>query len=319
MERLSNLKGRLEASEEAIVMEKSIVNLIRAALLQHGTCAEMADYPCIVELYLRLELAGICHGFDQPMEGNEMLLDRAKSLSWLHLLAAVPLLMVHVTRSETMRLTAAVQTASIAIALMEHGSKRWKTLLEPYGLSLREYELVVRMHQSMAVHMLSADLPTAAFAKFAPIFQTNIERIYSVQPINNWNLMFCRRLNIDEGQHCQVLREALKVADDRGDDSSSICLRWDLCQAILLGAEGPSFAVEDVLSVIRKARAAMHQAEKWTDPKRLLLEEIYWPCMGVAARYRAAMKKDPSFVHSMMEAYASVEDLEREKRHVRFL
>ncbi len=56
----------------------------------------------------------------------------------------------------------------------------------------------------------------------------------------------------------QMLRKALKVADDDGDDSSNICLRWLLCYAILLGAEGPSFSVAKFLSTFCKVRLSWH-------------------------------------------------------------
>lgn len=62
------------------------------------------------------------------MEGDETPVDRAKSLSWLHLLAAVPILMA--SGKDPLHLTTAVQSASIALALMEHGSRRWEALLE---------------------------------------------------------------------------------------------------------------------------------------------------------------------------------------------
>lgn len=52
----------------------------------------------------------------------------------------------------------------------------------------------------------------------------------------------------------QVLRKAIKVADDEGDESSSIRLRYVLCHAILLGAEGPSFSVKEVMSIIDKVK-----------------------------------------------------------------
>lgn len=54
----------------------------------------------------------------------------------------------------------------------------------------------------------------------------------------------------------QVLRKAIKVADDNGDDIPSVALRWILCWCILLGAEGPSFAVAEVRSLIKRVRVA---------------------------------------------------------------
>lgn len=69
--------------------------------------------------------AGFC-----PMERDESSWDRAKSLSWLHLLAAVPILMAHVATMHPRRLLAATQTATIALALMELNKRRWEPLLE---------------------------------------------------------------------------------------------------------------------------------------------------------------------------------------------
>ncbi|BDA50005.1 hypothetical protein COCOBI_15-1330 [Coccomyxa sp. Obi] len=316
MERLSILKGKLETSDEAVVMEKSIVKLIKAALLHHGTC--VGNYfPCVLELDLRLGFAGVRDGFERPMGMNETLLKRAKPLSWLHLLAAVPILMAHVASKDLTRLIAAVQTASIALALMKGRSRHWEALFLPHGLSLWEYEVVVRMHQSQAILTMPAGMPRAAVPIYAPIFRANAERIYSVNPTNNSNLVYSTMLGITKGNRCQVLREAIKLADDDdGDDSSSICLRWIICHAILLGAEGSSFPVAEVLSIIRKARVAMLEAERWTDSKAMLLPEIYWPCLGVATRYSAAINEDPSFEHTRMPAYASSADLDSEKRHV---
>ncbi|BDA50003.1 hypothetical protein COCOBI_15-1310 [Coccomyxa sp. Obi] len=273
--RLSKLKGRFEKSDEAVIMEKVV--------------------------------------FERAMERNETPLERAKSLSWLHLLAAVPILMSHVATKDVI---GAAQVAAIALALMQQKSRRWETLLEPHGLSLWDYELVVRMHQSHAILEMPAILPDAVVTNYAPIMKANAERIYSVQPTNNWNLMFCITMGMYQGNRSQVLREAIKVADDDGDDSISICLRWTLCHAILLGAEGPSFELAEVLSIITNAHAAMEVAEKWTNPKTIVPPETYWPCLGVAARYSAAVKKDPSFGHTRMPAYASSADLDSEKRHV---
>ncbi|CAL8465478.1 g5014 [Coccomyxa elongata] len=247
------------------------------------------------------------------MERNETPVERAKSLSWLHLLAAVPILMAHVASKD---LSAAAQTAAIALALMEQKSGRWEALLESHGLSLWEYELVVRMHQSHAIFEMPAIMPEAVAANYAPLLMANAVRIYIMQPTNNWNLIFCTMIGIDRGNRCKVLREALKVADDDGDDSPSICLRWFLCHAILLGGEGPSFALAEFLSMIKKARAAMEQAESWTNPKTMLPPETYWPCLGVAKSYSAAIKRVASLLQSMIQAYASSSDLDSEKRHV---
>lgn len=60
----------------------------------------------------------------------------------------------------------------------------------------------------------------------------------------------------------------------------------------------------------------MEQAESWTNPKTMLPPEMYSPCLGVAARYSTAIKRDASLVHSMIQAYASSSDLDSEKRHV---
>ena len=57
-------------------------------------------------------------------------------------------------------------------------------------------------------------------------------------------------------------------------------------------------------------------AQSWTNAAAVLLPEIYWPCMGVSERYIAAIKEQPSFVRSRVDAYASTADLESEKRHV---
>ncbi|BDA50009.1 hypothetical protein COCOBI_15-1370 [Coccomyxa sp. Obi] len=286
----ANLRGKFETDDEAVVMEKSIVNLIKGALLHHGTCAEV-HIPCVMELALRLRIAGISSGLESPLEADETPLDRAKSLSWLHLLAVVPILFAAVSGKfpsapgpRPKEWVAAVRSASIALALMEHDSRRWEALFEKHELSLWDYELVVRMHQSSAIFMMPAALPTAVVAtNYIPILRANCERIYSVQPTNNWNLLYSMTLGIDKGSECQVLREALNTTDDRGDD---------------------------------QARAVMDNAECWTNPKGMLLPETYWPCLGVAARYSAAIKDDPSFAQSMMQAYSSSADLEREKRHV---
>ncbi|BDA50001.1 hypothetical protein COCOBI_15-1290 [Coccomyxa sp. Obi] len=300
-------------------MEKSIVKLIKAAVLHHGSTTDMHNvvYPRAWELELRLGIAGIRDGFEHPLERNETPLDRARSLSWLHLLAAVPILMAHVSADkDAMEWTAAVRTANIALALLEHGSRRWEALLEKHGLSLWDYELVVRMHQSMIIFLMPAKLP-AVWTLFNPTFEANIERIYSVQPTNNWNLMFRASFRRDKRNMCQVLRKAVEVADESGDDNISICLRWLLCQNILQGDEGASFPLAEVLSMVRKARAAMDQAESWTNPKTLsFLPDIKWSCLGVAARYKAVIEEDPSFVHRMLKAYASLADLESEKRHI---
>lgn len=60
----------------------------------------------------------------------------------------------------------------------------------------------------------------------------------------------------------------------------------------------------------------MAEAQNWTTAAAMLLPEILWPCMGVAVRYKDAIKEKPSFERSRMEAYASSADMESEKRHV---
>lgn len=65
------------------------------------------------------------------------------------------------------------------------------------------------------------------------------------------------------------------------------------------------------------ARAAMDAAESWTHPTAFIMPHNYWPCLGVVARYRAAIKKDPSLAHRTIRAYASSADLDSEKRHVK--
>lgn len=44
--------------------------------------------------------------------------------------------------------------------------------------------------------------------------------------------------------------------------------------------------------------------------------KTYWPCLGFAARCRAAIKADPSYAQSMVDAFESDEVLDLEKRHV---
>ncbi|BDA50010.1 probable ubiquitin carboxyl-terminal hydrolase 17 at C-terminar half [Coccomyxa sp. Obi] len=257
--------------------------------------------------------------FERPLEENETPLERAKSLSWLHLLAAMPILMAHLSGRDPARLTAAVQTARIALALMAGRCKRWEALILPHGLSLWEYEVVVRMHQSQAIFNMPAGMPTSAVPIYAPIFKANAERIYSVQPTNKWNILFCHMLEIGRGKQCQVLRKAIKIADDEGDDSSSIRLRYALCHAILLGAEGPSFSPKAVMSIINKAVGAMDdKAEFWTVPDAMsMLQNVYWPCTAAVVHFSTTIKQDPfSFGNGRMPAFASAADLEREKRHV---
>lgn len=67
--------------------------------------------------------------------------------------------------------------------------------------------------------------------------------------------------------------------------------------------------------ILCQARAAMDRIASWTDPTAML-PGTYWPCLGVAARYSAAVKKDPSLGHSRMQAYTTIADLRSEKRHV---
>lgn len=84
-----------------------------------------------MEVKVTVRVNWLAAGYGRPMERNETPLDRAKALSWLHLLAAVPILMARVLDRDPMRLTAAVQTASIALALMKDGSTRWEALFLP--------------------------------------------------------------------------------------------------------------------------------------------------------------------------------------------
>ncbi len=65
------------------------------------------------------------------MERNETPLERAKFLSWLHLLGAVPMLMARLAANDIGTYTGAVQIASIALALMETNNRRWEALLIP--------------------------------------------------------------------------------------------------------------------------------------------------------------------------------------------
>lgn len=68
--------------------------------------------------------------------------------------------------------------------------------------------------------------------------------------------------------------------------------------------------------LLRQARAAMDEVESWTDAQTMLLPQTYWPCLGVAAYHKAAIKQNPCFAYSRMPTYASSADLECEKRHV---
>lgn len=60
----------------------------------------------------------------------------------------------------------------------------------------------------------------------------------------------------------------------------------------------------------------MDVVDSWTNPRAMLLPETFRPCMAVLAHYSAAIKEDPSFLLSRMDAYASAADLESETRHV---
>ncbi len=82
-----------------------------------------------------------------------------------------------------------------------------------HGLSLWEYEVVMRMHQSQAILVMPARMPRAAVPIYAPIFRANAERIYRVQPTNNSNLMFCTLLGVGKGKMCEVRQLILACID----------------------------------------------------------------------------------------------------------
>lgn len=54
-----------------------------------------------------------------------------------------------------------------------------------------------------------------------------------------------------------ALLEAVKAADQRDDEIMGSRLKWQLCYAILLGAEGATFPVSRILSIIKQASLDM--------------------------------------------------------------
>lgn len=49
-----------------------------------------------------------------------------------------------------------------------------------------------------------------------------------------------------------MLGKVLEVADEAQEDRAQSLLRWELCHAILLGGEGPTFWVNRVLHLVKQ-------------------------------------------------------------------
>ncbi|BDA50309.1 hypothetical protein COCOBI_15-4380 [Coccomyxa sp. Obi] len=143
-ERLGRLKDAVEASEEGAVLEKAAVKLIKAALLHGGLSMHIPLAP-LSEFSVRTAYSGLAKGFG-PCLAGQTAEQRARGLSWLHLVVSVPLIMWQARFLRSCQ--TAITTASVALALFAEEGKNWEPLLERHGLSLWDLELVLRMHQT---------------------------------------------------------------------------------------------------------------------------------------------------------------------------
>ncbi|BDA50305.1 hypothetical protein COCOBI_15-4340 [Coccomyxa sp. Obi] len=314
-DRLRRIRGAVEDSEEGAVLEKGAVKLIKAALLHGGVNLHIPLAP-MLEFGNRLAFCGLAEGFGRLEEG-ETAEQRARGLSWLHLVTSVPLIMCQ-SRSKP-RYKAAIRTGSIARALFAEEGRNWEPLLERHGLSVWDLELVLRMHQSHAILGIEGeDMPLKERQEYGVFLIDNVTSVSMREPSNRMNAVaFTALCSYDVA--CQVLRMLMEEADERGDHQIGSMVRWHLCHNILLGGEGQSVPVAKVLKLVKEARTALEQAAEWGADSPLTPAKepnTYWPCLGFAARCKAAIKADPSYVQSMVGAFESREELDLEKCHV---
>ncbi|BDA50308.1 hypothetical protein COCOBI_15-4370 [Coccomyxa sp. Obi] len=148
---------------------------------------------------------------------------------------------------------------------------------------------------------------------------TNVTCVSKKDPSNPRNVITFTAFCNDHELACSLLEMVINKADDRGDHQIGSLMRWHLCRMILLGGKGKSFKVAEVLKLVKEARSALEQAASWGAGNHMTPAkepDTYWPCLGFAARCKAAIKADPSYAQSMVDAFESREVLDREKRHV---
>ncbi|BDA50303.1 hypothetical protein COCOBI_15-4320 [Coccomyxa sp. Obi] len=283
LDRLKRLRGAVEASEEGAVLEK-VYNLhtlravvSKAAMLFHARnsshCGLRALSPC---------------GFGRLGEG-ETAEQRARGLSWLHLVTSVPLIM-------------------------------WQSRgIHRHGLTMWDLELVLRLHLSQALLIFKhKELPLAGRFKYKTSFIDNVTCIYKREPTHPVNvnsfIEFC-----SSDLACQLLRIVIAKADKRGDYQVGSMMRWHLCAVILTGGEGQVVPVAKILKLVKEAHTAMEQAARWGADSPMTPTKApytYWPCLGFAMRCKAAIKADPSFAQSTVRTFGSREKLALEMRHI---
>ncbi|BDA50307.1 hypothetical protein COCOBI_15-4360 [Coccomyxa sp. Obi] len=318
-DRLGRPRGVVESSEEGAALEKGAVKMIKAVLLHGGTNVHIPLAP-MREFGERLAVCGLAEGFG-PLEEGESAEKRARGLSWLHLVTSVPLMMWQ-SRAK-LRYNAAIRTASIALALLKEEGRNWEPLLDRHGQTMWNLELALCMQQSHTItYIKPEDKSDEESLEHGRYLADNISTIRMREPTNRMNAVplktGCMLLGHNEFA-CQVLRMVMEEADERGDHQISSMMRWHLCHTILLGGEGRSVQVAEILKLVKEARTALEQAAEWGFHSRMTPAKepsTYWPCLGFAARCTAAIKADPSYAQSTVDAFESSEVLDQEKRHV---
>ncbi|BDA50304.1 hypothetical protein COCOBI_15-4330 [Coccomyxa sp. Obi] len=313
--RLKKLRGAVETSGEGAMLEKAAPKLIKAALLHHGISVHI-PLALLQEFSLRILGSWLVGGF-RPLEEDETAEQRAQGLSWLHLVTSVPLIMWQI--KVKMDCKGAIATASIALALLAEEGRNWESLLEMHGLTMWDVELVLRMHLSQALlYFRDMDLPLAERTFYRTSFIDNATCVYKREPTHPVNVNFF--IEFCSGElACLLLRIVIGLADKRGDHQIGSMMRWHLCYIILTGGEGQVVSVAKILKLVKEAQTAMEQAARWGADSPMTPAKApatYWPCLGFAARCKAAIKAVPSFAQSTVDAFESPEVLDREKRHV---
>ncbi|KAK9903418.1 hypothetical protein WJX75_005117 [Coccomyxa subellipsoidea] len=321
MQRLTKI-AQQDNSKEADMLTQCVAILIKAAF-KHDGMNNFLRQDLIDEIRMRLRELG-SDGMIKHYEGNETPWGRAAQLSWPDLLAGIcylitqPVTVGHLEKSTTIN------------PMLVCSREPWQRRMSRHGVPLSDMETILRIIQCKVItnqKMVDESKTAEHKSSLETLTVQNTFNIYGNYPDNLWNISlladFARGLTMKlptgvTFDICKVLTEAIKKADARDDEIMGSRLRWQLCYAILLGGEGRTFQVSKILRIVQKAPAAFDKAASWGVPfEHLAHEKQYWCCMGVFAKYRAAVREDPAILHQMQKVYAGEQQLNQEIRHVR--
>ncbi|EIE27110.1 hypothetical protein COCSUDRAFT_38864 [Coccomyxa subellipsoidea C-169] len=216
--------------------------------------------------------------------------------------------------------------ALTALKALDSRREHWDVELQRLGLSADGVEKVLRM--ALTVPLSTSNLPTPDQRK-VDAMSSNIKRMKAIDLTGTWSCLsavnYCKKHNQDPEQTLQEILPALEAAVEQKHDLNTCFLLWMYCNLMLrIGSRAERIiTVSEFLAQVKKTRRVKARLDSWGEfcctntagwspvqSAPLATRKTYWPTLGVALRFKEAIKRDPAFADTELPAFTELELIE---------